>query len=183
MGILLCSSLVGACGFEESVLIPSFARLFLLRCCDCRGRASRRLLDDLQPQLACLPSQRFDLLLPHLGLVVLLTLTHVRHAMLQRQIDDPCQLVRRRRQGRLNPQPPFHPPQEPSQGSLAVVKTLRRQTQRLRRTVHPPTGAARLDPATALLPIGTQPQPASRGRRLARCRSRPFSIRPPPVGS
>src|SRR6516162_46842 len=144
MGMCLCSCLVGACGFAESVLICSFAFLFLLRCCDCRGRACRRLVDDLQPQLACPPSQRFDLLVPHLGLVVLLTLTHVRHPMLERQIDDPCQLVRRRRQGRLSPQPPFHPPQEPSQGPLAVMQTLGCHAQRLRRTVHPPTGAARL---------------------------------------
>ena len=75
--------------------------------------------------------------------------------MLQRQIDDPCQLVRRRRHGRLSPQPPFHPPQEPAQGPLAVVQALRRQTQRLRRTIDPPTRPTRLDPATALLPLGT----------------------------
>ena len=56
----------------------------------CRGNYARRLLDDLQPQLACLPLQRLELLLPHLRLVVLLTLTHVRHPMLQRQVDDPC---------------------------------------------------------------------------------------------
>src|SRR5205085_10755275 len=93
-----------------------FAPLPLRRRCGCRGDAVRRLLDDLQPQLACLPPQGLDLLLLHLGLVLLLTLAHVRHAVLERQIDDPRQLVRRRGHGRLSPQPRFHPPQEPAQG-------------------------------------------------------------------
>src|SRR5262249_59196567 len=119
--------------------IPAFPLLRLRRCRGCRGHAGRRRLDELQPQLACLPPQRLDLLLLHLDLVLLLTLAHVRHAVLQRQIDDPCQLVRRRGQGRLYAQPPFHPPQEPSQGSLAVVQTPGRQALRQRRTVHPPT--------------------------------------------
>src|SRR5262245_24482719 len=55
-----------------------------------RGRrraAGRRLLDHLQPQLPCLPLQRLDLLLLHLRLVLLLVLTHVRHPVLQRQVD------------------------------------------------------------------------------------------------
>src|SRR5262249_14982378 len=96
------------------------------RRCGCRFTAARRLLDYFQPQLAGLPPQRRDLLLLHLGLVLLLTLTHICHPVLQRQIDDPCQLVRRRSQGRLSPQPPFHPPQEPAQRPPAVVQTLGR---------------------------------------------------------
>src|SRR5262249_62089559 len=95
------------------ILIPSFAPLSLHRCCVCRCRGPRGLLDDLQPQLACLPPQCLELLFLHLGLVLLLSLTHIRHPVLQRQIDDPCQLVRRRGHGRLRPQPPFHPPQKP----------------------------------------------------------------------
>src|SRR5262249_1103310 len=140
----------------------------------CRGRVPRRLLDDLQPQLACLPPQRLDLLLLHLRLVLLLTLAHVRHPVLQRQIDDPRQLVRRRGHGRLRPQPPFHPPheppppppppfpppQDPAQGPLAVVQALRRQTQCQRRTIHSPTRPTGFDPAPGLPPVGTQAQPA-----------------------
>src|SRR6202030_247772 len=143
------------------LLKPPCAPLPLHRRCDCRCPAGRRLLDYLQAQLASLPPQRLDLLLLHLRLVLLLTLTHVRQPVLQRQVDDPCQLVRRRGHGRLSPQPPFHPPQEPSQGPLAVVQALRRQTQRLRRPIHPPTRPTRLDPTTGLLPIGTQSQPAT----------------------
>src|SRR5262249_2209955 len=135
---------------SSPLLILASASLPLRRRRGCRGHAGRRLLDYLQPELACLPPQRLDLLLLHLGLVLLLTLTHVRQAVLQRQIDDPCQLVRRRRHGRLSPQPPFHPPQEPSQGPLAVVQALGRQPQRLRRTVHPPACPAGLDPAAGL---------------------------------
>src|SRR5262249_44951 len=97
------------------LLIPSCPPLAPHRLCDCRGTAARRLLDYLQPQLACLPPQRLDLLVLHPGLVLLLTLARVRQAVLQRQVDDPGQLVRRRGHGRLRPQPPFHPPQEPAQ--------------------------------------------------------------------
>src|SRR5438094_68835 len=61
------------------LLIPSSPPLSLHRRCGCRCNATRRLLDHLQPQLACLPPQRLDLLLLHPGLVLLLTLTHVRH--------------------------------------------------------------------------------------------------------
>src|SRR5215471_14005189 len=61
--------------------IPSCRPLALHRRCGCRCIAARRLLDYLQPQLACLPLQRLDLLLLHLRLVLLLTLTHVRHAV------------------------------------------------------------------------------------------------------
>src|SRR5262245_23012383 len=143
------------------LLIAASASLPLRRCCGCRRNAARRLLDDVQSQLACLPLQRLDLLLLHPGLVLLLTLAHVRQAVLQRQVDDPCQLVRRRGHGRLRPQPPFHPPQEPSQGPLAVVQALRRQPQRLRRAVHPPARPAGLDPAARLLPVGAQPQPTT----------------------
>src|SRR5262245_35231944 len=71
-------------------LISSAPRLPLHRRCGCRGNGVRRLRDYLQSELACLPLQRLDLLLLHLGLVLLLTLTHVRHPVLQRQIDDPC---------------------------------------------------------------------------------------------
>src|SRR5262249_1924312 len=121
----------------------------------CRWDTARRLLYYLQPQQAGLPPERVDLLLLHLDLVLLLTLTHIRHAVLERQIDDPAQFARRRGHGRLRPQPPFHSPQKPSQRPLAVVQTLGRQTQRLRRPIHAPTRPARLDPATRLLPLGT----------------------------
>src|SRR5215831_19137744 len=136
--------------------IPSSPPLaFHRRCgCRCRGNATGRLLDYLQPQLACLPPQCFDLLLLHLGLVLLLVLTHVRQPVLQRQIDDPCQFVRRGSHCCLSPQPPFHPPQEPAQRPPAVVQALRRQPQRLRRTIDPPARPAGLDPATGLLPVG-----------------------------
>src|SRR5262249_52627112 len=103
MGSLL-SSLSG-----PLLLTPAPASLPLRRRCGCRRNAARRLLDDLQPQLACLPLQRLDLLLPHPGLVLLLALAHVRQAVLERQVDDAGQLVRRRGHGRLRPQPPFHP--------------------------------------------------------------------------
>src|SRR5262249_54886319 len=86
------------------LLIPCCLPLPLPRLGDCRCAANRRLLDYLQPQLACLPPQRLDLLLLHLRLVLLLILTHVRYPVLQRQVDDPCQLVRRRGQRRLTPQ-------------------------------------------------------------------------------
>src|SRR5205807_966452 len=99
-------------------LIPFAPPLLLHRRCGCRWNGLRRLLDYLQSQLACLPLQRLDLLLLHLGLVLLLTLTHVRHPVLQGQIDDLCQLVRRRGHCRRSPQPPFHPPQKPSQRPL-----------------------------------------------------------------
>src|SRR5262249_17519450 len=141
--------------------VTFFPFLALHRPCGRFFAAPRRLLDYFQSQLPSLPPQRLELFLLHLGLVLLLALTHVRHPVLQRQIDDPCQLVRRRRQGRLSPKPPFHPPQKPSQGSLAVVQTLGRHTQCLRCPIHPPTGPTGLDPATGLLPIGTQPQPAT----------------------
>src|SRR5262249_48762399 len=144
-----------------SLRIPSSPPLALRRFGLGRGDATRRLLDDLQPQLACLPPQGLELLLLHLGLVLLLTVTHVGHPVLQSQVDDPCQLARRRRQGRLTPQPPFHPPQNPTQGPPAVVQTPGRQTQRLRRTIHTPPRPAGLDPTTGLLPIGTQPQPTT----------------------
>src|SRR5262249_33949462 len=62
----------------------------------CRRNAPRRLLDPPHPQLARLPPQRLALPLLHLGLVLLLTPAHVRHPVLQRQVDDPRQLVRRR---------------------------------------------------------------------------------------
>ena len=52
--------------------------LCLHRLCDRRRTAGRRLLEYVQPQLAGLPPQRLDLLLLHLGLVLLLTLAHVR---------------------------------------------------------------------------------------------------------
>src|SRR5262245_8369879 len=74
--------------------MPPSPPLSLHRRRGCRWNAARRLLDYLQPQLACLPPQRLDLLLLHPGLVFLLTLTHVRHPMLQRQVDDPRQFVR-----------------------------------------------------------------------------------------
>src|SRR5262245_27025221 len=134
--------------------IPSAPLLPLHRRCGCRWLVARRLLDHLQPQLARLPPQRLDLLVLPLGLVLVLALTHVRHPVRQRQVDDPCQLVRRRGQRRLNPQPPFPPPQEPAQGPLAVVQTLGRQAQRLRRALDPPARPTGPDPATGLLPIG-----------------------------
>src|SRR5262249_19868621 len=114
-----CPSLSG-----PSLRMPSSPPLSLRRGCLCWCNRARRLRDDLQPQQACLPPQCLDLLFLHLGLVLLLTLTHIRHPVLQGQIDDPCQLVRRRGHGRLNSQPPFHPPQKPSQRPLAVVQTL-----------------------------------------------------------
>src|SRR5205814_7087410 len=65
--------------------IPSSPPLSLHRRCGYRCLAARPLLDHLQPQLACLPPQGLELLFLHLGLVVLLTLTHIRHPVLQRQ--------------------------------------------------------------------------------------------------
>src|SRR5262249_47290506 len=62
-----------------------------------------------------LPPQRLELLLLHPGVVLLLAPTPVLQPVLQSQVDDPRQLVRRRGQCRLDPQPPFHPPQEPAQ--------------------------------------------------------------------
>src|SRR5262249_60186660 len=121
------------------LLIALSPSLALRRRCGRRGNAARRPLDYLQPQLACLPPQRLDLPVLHLGLVLLLTLTHVRHPVLQRQVDDPRQLVCRRGHGRLSPQPPSHPPQEPAQGPPAVVQALGRHPQRLRRPAHPAT--------------------------------------------
>src|SRR5262249_10927147 len=126
-----------------------------------RSTARRRLLDQLQPQLTRLPLQRLELLLLHLRLVLLLTLPHVGQSVLQRQIHDPRQLMRRRRQRRRCAQPPFHPTQKGPQRSLAAVQTMGRQTKRRRRTVHPGTRPTRLDAASRLFPVGTQPQPAT----------------------
>src|SRR5262249_27403714 len=103
--VLPCSS-PSPCGLP--LRIPAFPLLRLRLRRGCRGHAGRRRLDALQPQLACLPPQRLDLLLLHLRLVLLLTVAHVRQAVLERQLDDPCQLVRRRGHGRLRPQPPLH---------------------------------------------------------------------------
>src|SRR4051812_47847898 len=58
----------------------------LRRCGGCRRSVARGLLDNVQPQLACLPPQRLDLLLLHPVLVLLLALAHVRQAVLQRQV-------------------------------------------------------------------------------------------------
>src|SRR5271165_6361540 len=69
---------------DPPLLIPASLPLSLHRRCGCRGLAPRRLLDYLQPQLAGLATQCLDLLLLHLDLVLLLTLTHVCHAVLQR---------------------------------------------------------------------------------------------------
>src|SRR5439155_17720938 len=65
------------------LLLLASASLPLRRRGVCRRNAARRLLDEVQPQLACLPPQRLELLLPHPGLVLLLTLTHVRQAVLE----------------------------------------------------------------------------------------------------
>src|SRR5262249_5267022 len=81
--------------------------------------------------------------------------------VLQRQIDDPRQLVCRRRQRRRCAQPRFHPTQKGPQRSLAAVQTVGRQTERRRRTVHPGTRPTRLHAAARLFPVGTQPQPAT----------------------
>src|SRR5688572_11993830 len=71
-----------------SALRPTRPLLFrwvlLHRCRGCRRNAPRRLLDHLQPQLPRLPPQRLDLLLLHLGVVLLLAPAHVRHPVLQR---------------------------------------------------------------------------------------------------
>src|SRR5262249_13691823 len=143
------------------LLIPDCAPSPLYWRCGCRCLAGRRLLDYLQPPLAGPPLLRLDLLLLHLPPVLLLALPPLRHPRLECQIGDPCQLVRRRGHRCLTPQPPFHPPQKPAQGPLAMVQTLGRQTQRQRRTIHPPARPAGFDPAAGLLPVGTQPQPAT----------------------
>src|SRR5262245_1412598 len=100
---------------DPLLLIPSSPPFALRRCCLCRRLTPRRLLDHLQPQPACLPPQGLDRLLLPLRLVFLLTLTPIRHPVLERPVDDPGPLVRRRRHGRLHPQSPLHPPQAPSQ--------------------------------------------------------------------
>src|SRR5262245_2935666 len=89
------------------LLILASPSLPLRRRCGCRRNAARRLLDEVQPQLACLPPQRLDLLLLHPGRVLLLPLTHVRQAVLERQVDDARQLVRRRRHAACAPSRPF----------------------------------------------------------------------------
>src|SRR5262249_48825867 len=96
--VVPCSSLLLPSAPRASRLFLS-PRLPLPRRRGSRRNAARRLLDPLQPQLPRLPPQRLDLLLLHPGLVLLLTPASVRHPGLQRQVDDPGQLVRRRRQG------------------------------------------------------------------------------------
>src|SRR5262249_56024584 len=73
------------------------------RRCGCRCTAARRLLDYFQPQLAGLPPQRLELLLLHLRLVLLLTLTHICHPVLQPQIHHPSHLLPRPRHAPLSP--------------------------------------------------------------------------------
>src|SRR5215469_1305619 len=132
----------------SDLLLPLHRRL--RRC-----TAHRRLLEQLQPQLTRLPLQRLELLVLHLRRVLLLTLPHVGQSVLERQIHDPRQLMRRRRQRRRGAQPRFHPTQKGPQRSLAPVQAVGRQAERRRRTVHPGTRPTRLHAASRLLPVGT----------------------------
>ena len=72
----------------------------------------RYRLRDLEPQLPRLPLHRSDLCLPQQSLIRLLTLLHLRQAVLQSVVDQPRPFVSRRRDRRRRTQPTLPPPQK-----------------------------------------------------------------------
>src|SRR5262249_60151346 len=97
--------------------------------------------------------------LPHSLGIGRLRLLHVRRPVTQQVIDDPRQLVRRRRDRLRRPQPTPLPTQIRPQITRTPHQTPGRQPQRPRRPPLALPRPARLHLPPGLLPVRTQPQP------------------------
>src|SRR3954447_15560007 len=94
-------------------------------------------------------------------LVLLLPLRHVLLPVLEHLVDDPRQLVRRRRYRLGYAAPRGHAAEEGTQGALRALQVSRRQAQRLRRPVYPGPRRRRQQIAARLPRARRQPQPAA----------------------
>src|SRR5262249_12344694 len=98
----------------------------------------------------------------HPLLILLLSLSHVGHAVTDRQVDDTCQLVRRRRYRLRSTQVCLLTPQKCPQRAFARMQTVGGQSERYGGTIDTWPRSARFHPAPRLLDLWAQTKPTAK---------------------